>query len=509
MIFPEIFEKSRANWLNEYFKFNLGKFEQELSQKNEAFWIHAGERRALKIFHAAAERVPAYKNFLQKNNVRHGKIKTILDFRAVPLTDKKNYVSAYPLKDRAWGGKIESSKLTASSSGTTGSPNYWPRSGEQEFEAALTHELLYKNFFNIHKQKTLVIIGFPMGVYVSGMATVLPSYLVAQKYRMTVISAGNNKAEVLKAVKNLHQLYDQIILVGHPFFIKDTVETGNAEGIPWKKIHLNLMFCSEGFSEPWREYLMKEAGIKNKIGQTLSTYGSSELLLMAYETPVSMALKELGEKNQSVNEKIFTRHHTPSVFQFNPMSRYIETVRRELIFTSASGLPLIRFNLRDSGITFPLSKALTTLEQYSPNWQSRAKNFPLWRLPLVALWGRSDYTIIFYAANIYPEHILAALHQTQFLKLLTGKFTMRKGSLKNMDEYLEINLETRQKIKNTPKLRAQITADIFNKLKSINSEFADASSRFGGKTVPHIKLWTYQHDKYFKPGLKPRFISHD
>ncbi len=499
--------KKSGSTVADYFKFDINALEKQLEIKNEIYWQNAGEKKALVVFHQAAKRVPAYKDFLKKHQINPNKIITITDFKSVPTTDKKNYTSAYPLNLRSWDGKLSTNKITASSSGTSGNPNYWPRSGEQEYEAAVVHELLYKNFFNIAKKHSLIIIGFPMGVYVSGMATVLPSWMVAQKYNATILSVGNNKPEVLKAIKTLSNFYEQIIFIGHPFFIKDVLETGKSEHINWGKLNLKVMFCSEGFSEIWRERVLENAGIKNKIGSSLSTYGSSEMLLMAYETPISIVLKELAENNSEIRKKLFSREHSPSIFQYNPTSRYIEEIKKELIFTSQSGIPLIRFNMHDSGVVVSFSKAADTINKNSPTWKGKIKNWPIWQLPLVALWGRSDHTIIFYAANIYPEHIHAALHQKQFLNKLTGKFTMHKGLYKNFDESLKINIELRPKIRITGSLTKEIREIIFNKLKQINSEFADANSRFGKKTIPKIKLWTYQHPYYFKVGLKPKYIQ--
>jgi phenylacetate-CoA ligase len=494
------------NWIQAYYKFKIQDYEKQLAHKNQVFWQQQGEKQALKTFHLAAEQVPAYKDFLKKQKIEHSKIKTIADFKLVPTTDKQNYISYYPLKTRSWGGEIALSKITASSSGTTGNSNYWPRGGEQEFEAAINHELIYRNFFNIHKTSTLLIVGFPVGVYVSGMATVLPSWLIAQKYRINLVSTGNNKSEVLKAIKNLSPNFEQTIIIGHPFFLKDVLETGKSEGIDWKDVRIKLMMCSEGFNESWREYVLWQAGIKNKFNNCISTYGSSEMLLMGIETPLSVLIKDLVEKNPAINFKIFDRRHAPSIFQYNPTQKYIEHSGRELIFTSQSGLPLIRFNLKDSGVTFSFSEGQALLKEYHPTSLKRQIQ-PVWQLPFLALWGRSDQTIIFYAANIYPDHIHAALNRKKFLPLITGKFAMRKAYLKNMDEFLEINVELKNKIKGSRELTSKIGEGITAALTEINKEYNDAQKKFGKKVLPKIKLWPYNHKKYFRPGLKPKYIQ--
>ncbi|HCE86940.1 MAG TPA: hypothetical protein DEP08_04090 [Candidatus Jacksonbacteria bacterium] len=492
------FKKDR-NWIDWFYRFDIAKFETLLRTKNESFWQKAGERRALELFHAAAERVPAYKDFLKKHDIRHMEIKTILDFRGVPLTDKENYIQAYPLKKRCWDGSLARQAVIPASSGTSGEPKFWPRGGFQEFEAGVIHELIYKNIFHINKHKTLALIGFPMGVYVSGVATVLPTWLVAnKKYDLTLMSIGNNKSEMLRAVRNLYKDYSQILLIGHPFFIKDVIEAGKNEGVLWSKMKLGLMFCSEGFSEGWRRYILKQADMSFGRNMAVSTYGSSEMLLMGHETPLSVFVRTALEKNTTIAQKMFGDIAMPDLFQYNPLFRYIESVHDDLVFTSASGIPLVRFNLRDSGKVIPFVSIKKIISK---------TNADDWELPFVALRGRSDQTIVFYAANIYPEHVKAGLDDVKFYGKLTGKFVMRKDYLKNMDEFLEINIELTKETKTRSSLAAAIQKEVVKKLRKINMEYLDASSRFGEKLIPRIILWPYQHEKHFRPGLKPKYIA--
>jgi phenylacetate-CoA ligase len=442
--------------------------------------------KALRLFHDAAERVPAYKDFLKKARIDHRRIRTLEDFAAVPSTDAKNYIAAYPIEKRCWDGKLSGAQLIATSSGTTGEPKFWPRMAEQDLEAAKIHEQLFRNYFGIEKRTTLVLIGYPMGVYVSGMATVLPSWLVARKYPgLTIMSIGNNKVEILRAVRHVSAAYEQTVLIGHPFFIKDVIETGAEEGIVWRKKNIGMMFCSGSFSEAWRDYVARKAGISASAMRIFNTYGSSEMLLMGYESPFSIGIKRKMEEDQEFLKDLTGELIAPQVFEYNPELRFIETVDRELIFTSASGIPLIRFNLHDRGMTIPLKK----------------------KLPLIAFWGRSDDTLKFHAVNIYPEHVKAGLMEKQFLRALTGKFVMRKLLGKKMDEKLEINVELTPEARISKRLEQEIADRVTKKLRKINLEYMDMSSHLGVKTYPKIVLRPYQDPHYFKPGLKPRYID--
>ena len=52
--------------LNNFWNFSADKASQMLEEKDPAYWEKRGEQLALSLFHAAAERVPAYKDFLKK-----------------------------------------------------------------------------------------------------------------------------------------------------------------------------------------------------------------------------------------------------------------------------------------------------------------------------------------------------------------------------------------------------------------------------------------------------------
>jgi phenylacetate-CoA ligase len=351
----------------------------------------------------------------------------------------------------------------------------------------------------MHKLSTLLVIGFPMGVYVSGIATLLPSWLAApKKYGLTVVSVGNNKEQLLKVVDNLGKHYEQVVLIGHPFFIKDVVETGTKQGVDWRSLCLRMLFCSEGFSETWRSYLIEQAGSSKVPNSAINTYGSSETLLVGHETPLTIALRKKMDNDGALREHLAGRNITPNIFQYNPLFRHIESVNDELLFTMAGGIPLIRFNLHDSGRVIEFSKAREAMKDRVPA--------NAWRLPLVTLNGRSDHTMVFYAANIYPEHIHNALDHKPFLKVLTGKFAMRKDYDKKMDQFLELNVELKPGVKPTAKLAGEIRARAVKTLRRVNMEYLFLCNNLDKDLAPRIVLRQYQDPEYFKPGLKPKYI---
>ncbi|MES2135190.1 MAG: hypothetical protein V4449_03060 [Patescibacteria group bacterium] len=479
-------------------------------EKSEEWWVKEGEKRALALFHEAAKRVPAYASFLKKKGVKASAVRSMTDFSQVPETDKKNYITRYPLEDRCWDGTLKGSTLVAMSSGTTGSPTLWPRGMEQEAEAALVHEHLFLDLYEVKRYRTLAIIAFPMGVYVSGIATTLPSFLTACKHpNLTLLTAGNNRDSILKTLTQLQKDFDQVILIGHPFFIKDVIETGKKHGIRWGKTKLRTMFCSEGFSEEWRDYISSLVLKSASHRDFFNTYGSSELLLMAYESPETVLLRRASEKDSELRNKLFSKPVTPFLFQYNPSLRYIESNSKgELLFTARSGVPLVRFNLHDSGELISHSFVNGALKEtgISLTGEIRKAGWKRWNLPFVALYGRSDHALVFYAANIYPEHIHGALNHAPFLKKITGKFSMEKNYTPSMDQRLTVHIELQEKESGTASLCSELRKNIVQNLEAVNMEYLFLRNNLEKDLVPEVVLHPYQDDTYFKQGIKPRYI---
>ena len=497
----------RRGGIKNFYDLNIASLEKLLRTKGENFWQKLGERKALKVFHAAAQKVPAYQDFLQQHKIDYRKIKNIKDFVKVPLTSKENYIQKYSLGSRCWNGRLTDAKIIAMSSGTSGQATLWPRAEPQELEAAVIHELIYNFLFEAKKYKTLLIIGFPMGIYVSGVATLIPSLLISLKgYPITLVSAGNSKNEILRIIRQLQENYEQTILAGHPLFIKDVIETGLAEGLKWNQQKLKMMFCSEEFTEKWRKYVIAKTGTRFNPQNIISTYGSSEMLLMAHETPLSILCRNLMEDNEGFKKELVDSRPVPNFFQYNPLLRYIESAGGELIFTSGSGTPLIRFNLHDNGHIISFAKIKSALENLKKTKLAKLDIKSIWQIPFVTLEGRSDYKLAFYAAKIYPEHIKKSLGISPLFSKLTGKFTMEKGYLKNMDEFLEINIELKRGISHSPELAGLLQKHIISGLQKYNMEYLFLCNHLDKDLKPKIKLWPYQHELYFKQGLKPRYI---
>lgn len=483
-------------------------FASDLAKPTSAdTWESLGEERALKVFHEAARTIPAYADFLVKNAISVDKIKTIQDFVLVPETSKKNYISQYPMIDLIPSGDVTQIKLIASSSGTTGEPTYWPRGVAQSEESVLIHELFFTHAFQIHTRRTLAIIAFPFGVYVSGVATAEPLFTLAQKYPITVITAGLNREGILSIVREQGKYYDQILLIGHPFFIKDVLERGEETGVAWRSSEIRIMLCSEMVSEEWRDYILSLIGQTGNIGAVRNTYGSSELLLMGLETLDAIALRRNLDAQPQINQEIFQESIVPSIFQYHPLFRYIESKEKALLYTSWSGIPLIRYRIEDKGMVLPQKEFDRMRKQLNLDTVTTPNTEPSWSLPYLALFGRLDKTALFDGINIYPEHIHKSLNAPAFLPSITGKFVIdTRGEGPKLISYLRVNIELKEGILPTTNLAQSLAKHIKATLLDISLEYRFLTQQVRGDKEPKVILRKFQDPEFFPVGVKPRYI---
>jgi hypothetical protein len=72
--------KLAAKLYADFFAWPIERSRRILETTPPEVWEREGQKRALQIFHATAERVPAYKDFLKKHKINHEKVRTIADF---------------------------------------------------------------------------------------------------------------------------------------------------------------------------------------------------------------------------------------------------------------------------------------------------------------------------------------------------------------------------------------------------------------------------------------------
>lgn len=489
---------------------------RDLTTLPESTWRERGEKNALALFHSMAERVPAYKDFLAKHNVDHKKIKNIKDFEEqVPLIDKDNYLRAYPRHMLCWDGDFKGkSWVISTTSGSTGVPYYFPRQELQDRYYALAAELYLRTNFQIDKKSTLYIVGFPMGAWIGGVFTYQVLQMIARErgYNLSIITPGIDKKAIIEAVRQLGKDFDQVIIGSYAPFLKDILDDGERQGVNWKEYNLGFIFSAEIFSEEFRDYVCRKTGLKDPYATSLNHYGTVDLGTMAHETALSIWIRRFALTKQNLYYDIFGEtHKLPTFAQYIPELFYFEVVEGDrLVCSSNSGLPLVRYDLKDRGSVVTLEE----LEQiYAAHDLDLQKLLPkevesrLWNLPFVFVYERSDFSVSFFAFQIYPETVRRVLQRKDFERRITGKFSMEVSYDDEGRQKLTINVECKYGQKPDLLMREKLKRQVIKQLVTENSEYRETRKEYGKLTDPEISFWPYEDEKYFRPGTKQKWVQ--
>ncbi|OGZ96398.1 MAG: hypothetical protein A2679_00050 [Candidatus Sungbacteria bacterium RIFCSPHIGHO2_01_FULL_54_26] len=500
----------------EKFKKNAPGLLRELKGNPEEYWMQRGEKDALKLFWEMADRVPAYKDFLEKRDFDAKSVKTIEDFKRVPITDKQNYLLSYPLEALCWDEKFSEGQWTiASTSGSTGEPFYFPRTRFQDEQFALTAELVFVDYFGIDKKSTLFIDCFALGVWIGGMFSYQAVKYLSDKgdYPLTIITPGADKIETLKAIKGLAHRFDQIILGGYAPLVKDLIDDGIDAGIEWSRYSMKYFFAAEGFTEGYRDYIKQKGGVRDIYRGTINHYGTADLGTMSHETPLSILARRFAVKDAALYGDIFSEtSRLPTLTQFIPELYFFEQIDGHLLCSGRGGLPLMRYDLKDRGNVYTLREFADIYARHGIDLVQEAKKVGIsdtvWHLPFVYVAERTDFTVNIYSVNVFPESIRKALEDAELQKSLTGKFSMHVGYNEEQNQYFEINIELRPTAQESDVLRQKSYDAIITWLNKENSEWRDfwANESIQRKIAPKIILWPYQDPKHFKPGGKQKWV---
>lgn len=469
---------------------------------------------ALRLFKEMSRNVPAYKLFLKENNVSPGAIKTINDFKSlVPPIDKDNYLRKYSHKQLSWGGDYPAGSWNiATTSGSSGTPFYFPRqSSQDEVYAKMAETYLLQNF-KIHERKTLYIVAFPMGAWIGGVFTYEALQRVAKrgKYNLSIITPGISIRSILDAYKELAHDFDQVIIGAYAPFLKDILDTGLREGVDWRNPKLGFVFSAEAFSEHFRDYAAKTVGAADIYNFSLNHYGTVDMGTMAHETPASVMLRRMLYERGIADLLLPDNRRQPTICQYNPEDFFFEAQGNNLLCSAYSGIPLVRYNLKDYGGVFQFNEVEQALRSKDIDYVGLLKKheLPAWRnMPFVYVYERNDFSVSYYAFLVYPDTIRRGifengLHNTD----LTGKFSMESVYDKQGRQRLNIHVELREGKTKVKKLEAKLTTLFHQALLNESSEYTETFKMIGVSAKPVIKLHVFGTEPYFKTGAKQKWI---
>jgi phenylacetate-CoA ligase len=462
---------------------------------------------ALGLFSSVAATVPAYRAFLATQGIDPAAIQTSADFHTLPQTTKKNYQLCYPLADLCRDGRLEDCDFVAVSSGSTGKPTFWPRFISDEFAIATRFEQVFHDSFAADTRRTLAVVCFALGTWVGGMYTAsCCRHLAAKGYPITIITPGNNKEEIFRVVTELGSAFEQVVLLGYPPFLKDVIDGGIARGIAWEQYHIKLVMAGEVFSEEWRSLVGERMGSTNPYCDSASLYGTADAGVLANETPLSVCIRRFLAEHPDAARALFGESRLPTLAQYDPFSRYFEAENRTLLFSGDNGVPLVRYNILDTGGVVPYEEMRAFLSEWGFDPVAELRRHSdrgIRSLPFVYVFGRSDFTVSYFGANIYPENVTVGLEQPEVSGGVTGKFVLEVKEDADKNRFLSVTVELAPGVEGTNEYQDAIAASILTQLMRLNSEFANY--------VPpayrqiHVTLKPTGDPEYFPVGVKHRY----
>lgn len=491
---------------------SIARLQRHLKENPEQHFIHRGERKVLRLFREMSERVPAYRDFLKKRKIKPETVRTISDFRQIPCIDKDSYLRAYPRSALVWDGDLKRESWTISAtSGSTGEPFYFPRTRKQDEQYALTAELYLRENFRIHKRSTLYVIGFPMGIWIGGVFTFSALSLLAKRYPLSIVTPGISKIDIIKAVRSLGKDFDQVLIGSYAPFLKDVLDDASEYGLNWQDYRLGFIFSAEVFSEKFRDYLVKKTGLDDVYRGTLNHYGTVDMGTMAHETPVSILIRRRAVADPQLYASVFSDTKLPTLAQYNPEHFFFEDVGGNLIASADSGIPLVRYDLKDHGGVVGFEDMNSRLNESGLKLQDLTEEAGIadtvWHLPFVYVYERSDFSVSFFAFQIYPETVRKALQDESLEADITGKFTMQVTYTDDGNQCFQVHVELRPRIADTPELAGRIKQRIVSTLLEENSEYRKTHEMYGTRVYPEICLWPYENETHFRPGTKQKWVK--
>jgi phenylacetate-CoA ligase len=437
-----------------------------------AFLDWAGRWRARATFYRAARRVPAYRHFLRSADYRGG---------SPPETDKESYIKRYRTERRCVDGRLPERDVTIDeSSGSTGTPYNWVRTGRERHQSHIFISYFARYCYGAEPYVT--INAFSMGAWATGI-----NMGVALARNGIVKCTGPDVEKILHTMRFFGPRY-RYLIAGYPPFLKHLVDAAEAQGFPFAAFELRALVGGEGMAEGLRDYLLR------RFQSVYSGFGATDLEIgIAGETPVAVAIRRLCRARPEVRRALFgTDSRLPMLFQYNPLMHYVEVnANRELLFTiSRKSLlsPRVRYNVHDEGGVARFDEMQRRLAACGVDIAAlgaRDGREQL-RLPFFWVYGRRDYTVSVMGANIYPEDIEQCLYADAALSKITHSFCLALDESAGADVRPKLIFET--DVAPTAELSAAYGEAMLKGLIALNADFRAGWHEYPDALTPTIEL---------------------
>lgn len=469
---------------------------------SEDYWIKEGRKKAIDNFNAAANSVPAYKDFLKQSNKANIKLESFSDFEdKVPIIDKKSYLSKYRI-DQVCKTDVAKNLTMVSSSGSTGEPLYFmlPREDLELMPAGVA--AFFDYFWDLcdPNKKVLIVFSLALGMWMGGTTGIFIYKALCDRYKnMSFVIPGTDAEKVVDVLEKIGGYYDFINIVTYPSFFKTVLDIGDARNINWKKHNITLTTAGEILDNGLSDYFISKMG--NGLFRIFDGYGGTEIGNPGMATPMAMKIKELSRKNPALSAEIFgNKEYYGSIFQVNLVNSWVEQVNGEIIITKGGTNPVIRYNSHDLGNIISYSDMLELLNKYKidikkelekENWHK-----PLLKWPFITITGRNDSSISIFGAKIAPSGLQPIFSRDERIRSFKlgnkepGQIDHRYVALVELQPSVNL-LEEEKK-----SLEKYLHDEIKSYLLETNFDYVDAYKIHHKKADPKIIFYNYSQGPF-------------
>ena len=442
------------------------------------FRVFLGKIRAVRVYRYALKRVPAYKDFMSKQQYGGPRITARgAQLRDIPEIDKASYIKQYYLTEKLTDGVLpKKGVMLDESSGSSGKPTSWARGAK---ERRFTRRIIQVAFQHIIEGRDVIVINtFAMGAWSTGFNTSLSLLEVSR-----VKSTGPDLTKAIDTLLELGPGFDYVI-TGYPPFLKQIADD---KRVDFGKYNISAIYGGEGISEPMRKSLLKV--FKEVVG----SYGASDLEInIAHETDFTIALRQALIDDEKLRAAVLKQNRgiIPMIFQYNPYDYLFENNDKgELLVTICRReniSPRIRYNIHDLGHPenfYNFKKRLKSL--------GRKDLLKLVELDFGILfyYGRSDLSVDYYGGVVGPEEIRQIINANEDYKQKVANFRLISYEDKEHQKHLLFALESAEGVHIESAEKQKLLNVIIDQLFVLNLDFKAGYEMANHK--PEIKIYKF------------------
>ncbi len=487
------------------------KMLQQFADANPEETEKAGASNVLSMFHQTAEKVPAYKQFLEEQGIQQPSgIKSIDAFAAeVPVTTKKNYFGKYPIGEMMYPGVEPPHVFSATmTSGTSGNPAMFLYSKDDLSripQALLTFPDYMWGVCNT--DKTVLWVNcyatgiFPAHFWVNVTATCME----LQYGNTTLTTPGADAEHALDIVENIGEWYDTVILPGYPTFLRILLDEARRRNIDWSKYNIKILAAGEILSEQFRDILIEEISDEDDQFCILDLLAASEVGVIGLTTPLAQSIKNIAQQDEDLCRELFGKKEVTALFQYHPAMNYLESDDNSLLVSKSATLPAIRYEVGDCAHIVSWREMQNILQRYGYSLEEMPQklgwsglSFP-W--PFIVHFGRKEEEVFLLGAEVAAHE----LHNVLLGDENIHNFKLASGSEEGRPTF-QVFIELQPSLSQEERAQSeeQYQERIHSHLIQNNLGYADVYQSHPDVAYPTVEIYAYGAGPFREDKQKPK-----